>query len=381
MVKIRTLIIAVCLVLGLSSAGVAQAIVADHTAVTQFSSIPEAAIDTAGAKRALFYHQSTGNNIRDQGLRCLAGQNGDSVYPSECLAYYDNRQSNTWPYYDFSSWNWPIWPEPMADAVAKMDQFVTLVNQQQSGYQYIGMKFCYVDGWNEDFTDYRTKMENLERAYPSKTFIWATSALWGESHINCPDIQTFNNDLRAYARANNKLLFDLADIESKGNTCRVNGCEALCPDYYDGYGGGGGGHPDVEGSMAIAKGFWWLMARASGWSGVPGQNHTPVVSAGADAVVTLPAALDLSGQATDDGLPNPPGVLTLTWSKVSGPGTVIFANAHALSTTAQFSVTGAYVLRLTASDGSLSASDDIAVTVNSTPVRPEPPHNLRITSP
>jgi len=268
--------IAVALLPEICTLDAAEAIVADHTAVAQFPLIPRAAIDAAAAKQVLFYHQSTGNNIRDQGLRCLAGQNGEtSVYPDECLEYWNNRQANTWPFYVFSNWNWPIWPEPMADAVAKMNQFVTLVNQQQSGYQYIGMKFCYVDGWNEDFADYRTKMENLEKAYPSKTFIWATSALWGESHINCQDIQAFNNNLRAYARANNKLLFDLAAIESRGNTCRINDCEALCPDYQDGYGGGGGGHPDVEGSMAIAKGFWWLMARASGWSGVPASVEPP----------------------------------------------------------------------------------------------------------
>jgi hypothetical protein len=380
MKKTLILMIAFFIISGLRSSNAAEAIVADHTVVTQFPSIPKTAADTAAAKQVLFYHQSTGNNIRDQGLGCLAGQNSEpSVYPSECIAYYNNRQNHTWPYYLFPNWNWPIWPEVMADAQAKMDQFVTLVNQQQSAYQFIGMKFCYVDGWNEDFNNYKTKMENLERAYPSKKFIWATSALWGEAHINCPDIQTFNNSLRAYARANNKLLFDLADIESKGNTCRINNCEALCPDYSDGIGGGGGGHPDVEGSMAMAKGFWWLIARASGWSGVPGQNQAPVVSAGPDATVTLPNALNLSGQATDDGLPNPPGAITVTWSKVSGPGTVNFNNPGNLSATAQFSAAGSYVLRLTASDGSLSASDDIAVTVN--PAQLLAPENLRIINP
>ena len=267
--------IAAMLLVGLHFAN-AAGLVADNTTVAQFSSIPKTATDAAAAARVLFYHQSTGSNISFLGLACLAGQRDDSSnYPSECLAYWNNRQSGTWPYYDFSNWNWTGWPEPMADAEAKMDQFVTLVNQAQSGYQYIGMKFCYVDGWNEDFTDYRTKMESLERAYPSKTFIWATSALWGESNINSENIQTFNNGLRAYARANNKSLFDLADIESRGNTCRVNGYEALCPDYYNGIGGGGGGHPDAEGSMAIAKGFWWSMARASGWNGGSGPDQPP----------------------------------------------------------------------------------------------------------
>ena len=48
----------------------------------------------------------------------------------------------------------------------------------------------------------------------------------------------------------------------------------------------------------------------------------------------------------------------------SGSGTVTFGNANALSTTASFSTNGSYVLRLSASDSLLSASDDVTVTVN-----------------
>ena len=93
------------------------------------------------------------------------------------------------------------------------------------------------------------------------------------------------------------------------------------------------------------------------------QNLPPVVNAGPDQTITLPASASLSGTATDDGLPNPPGALTTTWSKVSGPGTVTFGNAGAKATTATFSVAGSYVLRLSASDSALTASDDIAITV------------------
>jgi hypothetical protein len=98
-------------------------------------------------------------------------------------------------------------------------------------------------------------------------------------------------------------------------------------------------------------------------------NQPPAASAGADQTVTLPATATLSGTANDDGLPIPPSLLTLTWSKVGGPGNVTFANAHALNTTASFSAAGTYVLRLTASDSALSANDDLTVTVNS-PVQP-----------
>jgi hypothetical protein len=93
-------------------------------------------------------------------------------------------------------------------------------------------------------------------------------------------------------------------------------------------------------------------------------NQPPVVNAGPDQTITLPATASLSGTATDDGLPNPPGALTTTWSVVSGPGTVTFGNASAKATTATFSTAGSYDLRLTANDGALTASDDLVVTVN-----------------
>lgn len=93
-------------------------------------------------------------------------------------------------------------------------------------------------------------------------------------------------------------------------------------------------------------------------------NLAPVVYAGPDQTVTLPAAASLAGTASDDGLPNPPGSLTITWSKVSGPGTVTFANPSQPVTTATFSSAGTYVLRLTANDSALSTSDDVTITVN-----------------
>src|SRR2546425_3982740 len=102
---------------------------------------------------------------------------------------------------------------------------------------------------------------------------------------------------------------------------------------------------------------------------VPVPNLAPVVNAGADQVITLPSSANLTGSATDDGQPNPPGVLTTRWSQVSGPGTVSFSNASALNSTATFSASGAYVLRLTVSDGALAASDDVAVTVNPAPAQ------------
>jgi hypothetical protein len=92
-------------------------------------------------------------------------------------------------------------------------------------------------------------------------------------------------------------------------------------------------------------------------------NQSPVINAGTDQTITLPAGATLSGSVTDDALPLAPGLLTWGWAKFSGPGTVTFGNLSALNTTAGFSTNGSYVLRLTASDGALAASDDLVLTV------------------
>lgn len=92
-------------------------------------------------------------------------------------------------------------------------------------------------------------------------------------------------------------------------------------------------------------------------------NQVPAASAGPDATVTLPTTLALNGEASDDGLPNPPGVFSVTWSRTIGPADVQFDNPNSLRTTARFTAPGTYALRLSVTDGQLNATDDIQVEV------------------
>lgn len=106
-----------------------------------------------------------------------------------------------------------------------------------------------------------------------------------------------------------------------------------------------------------------LVVDLSAYFAPPPANQAPSVDAGADQTVLQAAPAILAGQVTDDGLPIG-GNLTATWSKVSGPGTVTFGNANQATTTASFSATGVYVLRLTASDSALTMADDVTITAN-----------------
>ena len=74
------------------------------------------------------------------------------------------------------------------------------------------------------------------------------------------------------------------------------------------------------------------------------------------------------GEAAPPSPPPPPGPPpTVTWSKASGPGNVTFADAKALITTATFSAPGAYVLKLTATNGTETASSTLNVSVETAP--------------
>lgn len=97
-------------------------------------------------------------------------------------------------------------------------------------------------------------------------------------------------------------------------------------------------------------------------------NYAPVITliSPTTSNVTIPLAVGLfiEATATDDGKPVSPGVLTTTWTKVSGPGTVTFDNAATPTTGAVFSASGVYVLRLTANDGAIQVTKDLTVNVD-----------------
>jgi len=95
-----------------------------------------------------------------------------------------------------------------------------------------------------------------------------------------------------------------------------------------------------------------------------GENQAPTVDAGGSQTITLPAAANLDGTVSDDGLPDPPATVTTTWTKISGSGTVTFGDANAVDTTATFSTDDVYVLQLEADDSELSATDTVTITVN-----------------
>ena len=114
-----------------------------------------------------------------------------------------------------------------------------------------------------------------------------------------------------------------------------------------------------------------------------GQDAPINAVAGVDRVVMLSGKTYLRGWAGYGDPPRPargPGAQpaapppvesrpapTTSWSKVSGPGAVTFADSKSPITTATFSSPGAYVLRLTAENGQSKVSSTLNVSVETPP--------------
>lgn len=131
---------------------------------------------------------------------------------------------------------------------------------------------------------------------------------------------------------------------------------------------------DLSGSVSFADGdtvglccvpLSTPTARASSWGLVMsvGANTPPVVSAGPDRTITWPVNfLSILGSASDDGLPNPPGVLTILWEQLSGDPAIIGPTDEAI-TTVEVPGPGTYVFKITGDDGEFTDDDTMTLTV------------------
>ncbi len=134
----------------------------------------------------------------------------------------------------------------------------------------------------EDINTYLDLMNELEQDYPGVTFIYMTGHLDGTGVDG--NLHQRNEQIRAYVRANDKILFDFADIESydpDGNYYLDRGASDTCD-----YDGGNWAtewcaanpdsplcetcscaHSEALNCNLKARAFWWMMVRLAGWSG------------------------------------------------------------------------------------------------------------------
>ena len=94
-------------------------------------------------------------------------------------------------------------------------------------------------------------------------------------------------------------------------------------------------------------------------------NSPPTVDAGPDQTVAIADGAVVTATTGDDGVPDPPGAVSVTWSQTGGVGAATFADPTAATTAVTFSQVGVYELTATASDGEWWATDALEVTVTS----------------
>ncbi|WP_250419078.1 PKD domain-containing protein [Pontibacter deserti] len=96
-------------------------------------------------------------------------------------------------------------------------------------------------------------------------------------------------------------------------------------------------------------------------------NQAPVANAGPDKTITLPTnSTQLNGSGTDaDG-----AIASYAWSQISGPSTATFSSTTAAQPTVSGLLQGSYTFALVVTDdkGTVSAPDQVNVTVNPAPV-------------
>ena len=262
-------IISCACLLPLDSFAAEARVLVDHRSIDSGDNrIPPRWLDKARSLRVYFGHQSVGNNILD-GLNALARRRPDR-YSIEVRAEPDA----SWFRGHAGVGHFAVGEN--GDAEGKIDDFSRRMEAVGGRVDVAMMKLCFVDipGRGSDpsqvFASYRDAMERLQKSYPRARLVWWTQPITNRDNAAR---NQFNALVRAYAAAQGKPLFDIADIESHdprgGEAADRSG-----PALYAGY-TRDGGHLTMEGRLRAARAWWWLLARLSGWPGSRGNDAAP----------------------------------------------------------------------------------------------------------
>jgi hypothetical protein len=141
-------------------------------------------------------------------------------------------------------------------------------------------------------------------------------------------------------------------------------------------------HQPLPAAFAVIAILLFSPAAAPQTASAPPFDTSLTAIAGPDRTVVLPGRTYLNGwvgygqpprlERRRNEPPVPPAAPSgpapkSSWSKVSGPGPVVFADAGSPVTTAAFSAPGAYILKLTADNGAARASSSLRVIVDVPP--------------
>jgi len=258
-----------------------EAIIIDHTC-TDLSKIPEHWIEQAKEQLRLSYGHTSHGSQPVSGMGVLMGEpsygglynfNTSGAIVSGTLSLADYTPSGDLGNPDQTTW-----------ATRTRDY----LDGSGSDRNVVVWSWCgQANTSEENISLYLSLMNGLEEDYPDVTFVYMTGHLDGTGVDG--NLNVRNNQIRDYCIANNKVLFDFADIESydpDSNYFLDRGADDECS-----YDGGNwadewcNAHPDdplCESCSCAhsrplncnlkARAFWWMLARISGWDGTGPQK-------------------------------------------------------------------------------------------------------------
>jgi hypothetical protein len=266
-----------------------QAIIIDHKC-THIEAIPAYWIEQAKLKTFHYAHTSHGSQITS-GLAILEGQHNTYSYAIRessteglpavetppALRIYDGNPPETY-----------IEPDDYWASTSGMNRTRAVAGTGK--YNYSMWSWCGQQSSNSQATtqQYLNVMAQFEVEYPAMRFIYMTGHTDGSGETGT--LNQRNNQVRDYCRANGKVLFDFADIESydpDGNYYLNLQCTDNCDYWVNGVQHNWANewcaanpgselcascscaHSQSLNCNVKARAFWWMMARLAGWSGPP----------------------------------------------------------------------------------------------------------------
>jgi hypothetical protein len=269
--------------------GYSQALIIDHTC-TNINKIPAYWINQVKSAIKIHYaHTSHGEQIT-VGLERLSDADPTySFYPDNCTVPVTTTHLSLMDgqYYDGYCETY-VTPDLYWEGDAAMDitrSVLTSFDVNISLWAWC----CQLDYYSQSEAQvYLNNMAQLESEFPGVTFVYMTGNAQSEEEQNRYDR---NEQIRAYCRDHNKILFDFADLDCWYNNEQhtVNGIPSEHPHYW----GDEAGHTTYESCENKAKAFWWLLARIAGWDG--GSAAAPDIKAnGSDSAIILSSGSPVS---------------------------------------------------------------------------------------